>query len=183
MDAIKVFQTLMDGEYIMHKISNSIISILIQLINNELLYGSIDAVKSNQQQYRCDDDGQSRIPKYVGDLFHHFCKDVMREVTIRMCYLSKRYISPSLRKYFIGNGDNMVKLDVLFNLFPSLQKLRVTYEQNQGIVLNHRSYEYFLNFLDAQSSKPYFQFDELLIRPNDRKSKRIDPMIERYSEL
>merc|ERR1712079_714572 len=47
MDAIKVFQTLMDGEYILHKISNSIISILIQLINNELVHGSVDMINHN----------------------------------------------------------------------------------------------------------------------------------------
>eukprot|EP00483_Globobulimina_turgida_P003271 UN03276 len=91
-----------------------------------------------------------------------------------MCYLSSKYISPSLRKYFIAKNDNMLKLDILFDLFPSIQRLRVTYEQNHGIILNHSSYEYILNCLETQSEKDSFKFNELLIRPNDRKSNRID---------
>ena len=174
MDAIKIFQTLIDGEYILHKISNSIISILIDMINNEL-------IKTNDSKINSKIRYKYNIPIYIDKLFNNYCKNIVREITIRMCYLSSKYISVSLRKYFIGNNDNMLKLDILFNLFPYLQKLRVTYEQNQGIILNQSSYEYFLNFLDSQSSRDGFQFNELLIRPNDIKSKRIDPMIQKYS--
>lgn len=179
MDAIKIFQTLIDGEYLMHKISNSIISILIEMINNEL-------IKTNDSKINKDLKYKYNIPIFIDKIFNNYCKNIVKEITIRMCYLSSKYISPSLRKYFIGKNDNMLKLDILFSLFPSIQKMRVTYEQNHGIILNQISYEYFLNFLDSYSKQPQnqqhqFQFNELLIRPNDRKSKRIDPMIQKYS--
>ena len=173
MYAFKIFQTLTDGELILHKISNSIISILISMINNEL-------IKTNDSKINANLKYKYKIPIYIDKVFNNYCKNIVREITIRMCYLSSKYISSSLRKYFIGKNDNMLKLDILFNLFPSIQKMTVTYEQNHGIILNQSSYEYFLNFLDSNSKNDGFVFNELLIRPNNQKSKRIDPMIEKY---